>query len=200
MTTPVRNESGYFNRNPYNDYVPYGETQPAPRRAPQRGPKPVSEKQVNLIKNLLDERDFDLIAWLDAQGLGGMTELTGGREGTASKLITALFQAARKDGQDTTRKSFTPEAGFYRKGEDVFRVVISKEGNWYAKVAEKRPNRATLQWGYVGKRVRLDDAQRLDDAEAGRFLGFCVRCNAELTDPESIARGLGPVCKDRVAA
>jgi len=29
--------------------------------------------------------------------------------------------------------------------------------------------------------------------------GFCSRCGRELTDPESIATGLGPVCRERVA-
>jgi hypothetical protein len=27
--------------------------------------------------------------------------------------------------------------------------------------------------------------------------GFCARCGRELTDPESIASGLGPVCREK---
>jgi hypothetical protein len=203
MTTPVRNESGYFNRNPYNEFVPYGETQPAPRPAPKRDNTQPSIKQVNLLHSLLNERSFDLDAWLTAEGIDSLGELTGGRGGTASKLITALFAATRKDGQDTTKRSFTPEEGFYRKGQDIFRVKISKSGNWYGQMCQlplPGSGRTRLTWEYVGKRVRLDDAEVLSEAEVGRFLKFRVRCGAELTVKESIERGMGATCAEKVAA
>jgi hypothetical protein len=31
----------------------------------------------------------------------------------------------------------------------------------------------------------------------GKLVGRCSICNAELTDPESIARGIGPICQER---
>jgi hypothetical protein len=33
-------------------------------------------------------------------------------------------------------------------------------------------------------------------AKQGHMLGFCIRCGATLTDPESVAAGIGPVCKN----
>lgn len=39
------------------------------------------------------------------------------------------------------------------------------------------------------KKMSLEEAQAF-----GRLYGFCVRCGATLTDEDSIARGLGPVC------
>lgn len=169
-------------------------------RAPKRDTSQPSIKQVGLLHSLLNERSFDLDAWLSAEGIDSLGDLTGGRGGTASKLITTLFAAPRKDGQDTTRRSFTPEAGFYRKGEDIYRVVISKSGNWYAKLC-KLPlpgsGRTRLDWEYIGKRVRLDDAEVLSEAEVGRFLKYCVRCGAELTVKESLERGMGPTCAQK---
>lgn len=32
-------------------------------------------------------------------------------------------------------------------------------------------------------------------ASQGKMMGFCIRCGATLTDPESVAAGIGPVCK-----
>lgn len=33
-------------------------------------------------------------------------------------------------------------------------------------------------------------------AQQGHVMGFCIRCGATLTDPESVAAGIGPVCKN----
>jgi hypothetical protein len=33
-------------------------------------------------------------------------------------------------------------------------------------------------------------------AQQGKMMGFCIRCGATLTDPESVAAGIGPVCKN----
>lgn len=42
---------------------------------------------------------------------------------------------------------------------------------------------------------RLGDAARVEHFAAQlRALGRCVRCGRELSDPESIARGIGPDC------
>jgi hypothetical protein len=172
---------------------------PAPRPAPKRDNTQPSIKQVNLLHSLLNERSFDLDAWLTAEGIDSLGELTGGRGGTASKLITALFAATRKDGQDTTKRSFTPEEGFYRKGQDIVRVRISKGGNWYAQLGVKVVGRKSLRWDYLGHRINLADAERMSEAEAGRFYGYCMLCGALLEDPDSIERGVGPVCVKKIA-
>jgi hypothetical protein len=48
----------------------------------------------------------------------------------------------------------------------------------------------------------LAGAHRLTVEEArilGRSLGCCMICGATLTDPESVERGIGPICETRVA-
>lgn len=159
--------------------------------------KPASDKQISLIRKLCDERGLDLFAFANGvleENDFDTSHLTGGRDGTASQLITALF--ASKPAREGTTK-VDPDEGLYRVEDEIVRIKLSKSGNWYATMAMKRPGRTTITWEYLGKRINMDEALALTDAEAGQYLGYCVRCNAELTDPDSIARGLGPVCAKR---
>lgn len=153
--------------------------------------KPASEKQISLIDKLAGERAFDLTG-IDLESL------TGGRNGSASALISTLFGMPRADGQGTTKVD--PEAGFYRVDTDIVQVRISKSGNWYAQLAVKVPGRKSLKWDYIGKRIDMRTAERMTEVEAGRFYGFCMMCGALLEDPDSIERGIGPVCAKRVGA
>ena len=158
---------------------------------PTKQAKPASENQLGLITKLAGERGFDLTG-ID------FDSLTGGRSGSASLLISSLFDMPRVDGQGTTKVD--PDAGFYRVGDDIVQVRISKSGNWYAQLAVKVPGRKSLKWDYIGKRIDMGTAQRMTEAEAGQFYGFCMMCGALLEDPDSIARGIGPVCAKRVGA
>lgn len=158
--------------------------------------KPASDKQLALITKLAAERGIDL-------GGHDLSALTGGRTGTASELITELFKIERPATEGTTRVD--PEAGFYRVklSQDVVgivRIQVSKAGNWYAKLAKKPAEgsgRKSLDWDYLGKRIDMSNAVAMTEVEVGKFLGYCVRCGAELTVKESIERGMGPTCAKR---
>lgn len=160
-------------------------------------PKLMSDKQRNLIVSLCAERSMD-VAQTVAQRFGAdvtLDDLTGGRDGQASDLISTLFAIKRPAREGTTKVD--PTEGLYRVDDEIVRIKLSKSGNWYAQMAMKRPGRTTFTWEYLGKRINMTDAQPIEDAEAGKFLGYCVRCCAELTDPVSIERGMGPVCAKR---
>lgn len=46
--------------------------------------------------------------------------------------------------------------------------------------------------------LRADQKMTLEQAAVfGRLYGVCVRCGADLTDENSIARGIGPICAGR---
>lgn len=49
------------------------------------------------------------------------------------------------------------------------------------------------------RNLRQSDRMTLEAAKAyGDLYGRCVRCQADLTDEASIARGLGPVCATKI--
>ena len=83
----------------------------------------------------------------------------------------------------------------------VYKLQRSQNsGKLYAKVMGATPG----QWSYVGSApirsgvVTAETVITLDDAAAlGLQFGICVMCGRELTDPKSIAQGIGPVCIKR---
>ncbi len=57
-------------------------------------------------------------------------------------------------------------------------------------------------WIYEGRKpfAILTPETQVDAEQAAAFgheYGRCLNCNAELTDPDSVARGMGPVCATR---
>lgn len=75
----------------------------------------------------------------------------------------------------------------------VYRVVLSQAKRLYAKRLNERGG-----FEYAASAIyRLDETQRmtLEQAQAfGRRYGVCAWCGRDLTDPASIAAGIGPVC------
>jgi len=75
----------------------------------------------------------------------------------------------------------------------VYRVVKSQQGRLYAK-------RLNTSGGFdyapsAIKQLTEDDRMTLEAAQAfGRRFGICAYCGRTLTDPASIAAGIGPVC------
>lgn len=123
----------------------------------------------------------------------------------ASEMIDNLIRMKRYAAESTkaaqargeeTAKPATVEAGYYRVDGTVYKVVPNRDGNrFYAKrlvVGEKGT------WEYAPGAMRditPAHAMTLEEAkDFGRTHGFCVACGALLTDPESIAQGIGPVC------
>ncbi|HEY2303913.1 MAG TPA: DUF6011 domain-containing protein [Acidimicrobiales bacterium] len=54
------------------------------------------------------------------------------------------------------------------------------------------PRRAALHARWYRAQGRDDEAQTLEDYNASR--GFCKCCGRRLTNPVSVARGIGPEC------
>lgn len=125
----------------------------------------------------------------------------------ASKLID-LLQTMPLHHRPTAPRgeaSFPPvEDGFYvvedvhpHKTATVYKVQTSpNSGRQYAKELDTLTN----TWNYVPgaiRKVRAGEAVKLtlDKAkELGQLYGVCVRCGRTLTDENSIAAGIGPIC------
>lgn len=141
---------------------------------------PASEKQVSFIKSLAGERGV-VLDNLDALS-----------KSDASALIEQLLA--------TPKLGAVVEVGMYQTADgEVFRVQRSREsGNLYA----KRLNLIGGGFEYVAgaiRSIRATDRMTLADAMAlGVATGVCCVCGRELSDSDSVARGIGPVCAGRV--
>lgn len=131
------------------------------------------------------------------------------RKGVLSeKQILAVLNGIERDRkrnaereQATTANPVT-ECGIYRNGDGVFRVKQSKAGRFYAERfvpnADSKSERFCYERGAI---YGLTPEHRLTLAQAvelGAQHGVCVVCGAELTDPTSIERGIGPVCAKKI--
>lgn len=93
------------------------------------------------------------------------------------------------------------EIGMYVKDGVAFRVKRSTQGRLYASrynpLGLTKSERFVFEGGAIF-RLSADNRMTLAEAQqAGHEFGICCACGAELTDPESIALGIGPVCATR---
>lgn len=156
--------------------------------------RPASVKQVSYLASLLVQKDtsgWESIDWDKVE--------TSLREGTvtlaqATFLIDVLVDLPRKpvvheDGEAVT-------TGYYFLEGEVYQVVESKAGRLYGK--------HFTEAGYEyqpGALRMLKHAARLTvemAAEAGVKTGRCCVCARLLTDPESVANGIGPICQNKL--
>jgi len=89
--------------------------------------------------------------------------------------------------------------GVYKRGDDIYRVIKGRQSqNTYAQKLTVDFNGAPT-WVYVGAMVFELKVEELISpevaAQMGRTVGYCVICGRYLTDAESVAKGIGPVCE-----
>ncbi|MFF5668844.1 DUF6011 domain-containing protein [Streptomyces hygroscopicus] len=121
---------------------------------------------------------------------------------TASRLIDALRQARKEHRrkQHEAATSGLEEEGMYLCESRIYRVKRSEAGRLYALelVTENGKSRFEYDRSAVFK-LRPEHRMSVEQAaEHSRLIGACCVCGATLTDPKSIARGIGPVCARRV--
>ena len=92
--------------------------------------------------------------------------------------------------------------GYYLYEDQYYHVVLSKYGRPYAKVLVDDADRKHGTWEYVrGMVFTLTQEHKVDRIIAQRFgreHGYCMICGRTLTDPDSVARGIGPICIERL--
>ncbi len=141
---------------------------------------PASIKQVGFIKSLISERGYTTPI-----DFGALTSAS------ASSLISELLAMPTAGG--------VTEEGMYRRGDEIFRIQRSLEtGNFYAKKLDVVEMKFIYAPGAV-KFLSNTHKMSLDEAKAfGVETGFCCVCAKFLTDPKSVANGIGPVCAKNV--
>lgn len=167
-------------------------------------------KQMNMLQRLFRERTWEgdaapyelkkQISYAMAV-CDGMIENRYMTVSRASALIGAMLELPYANGTGSNRTITVDfgalEEGFYAIGDEVFRIVPSRRdpSRKFAEKLDTETGRFRYEKGAIfrvaekGKMITGEMA-----AELGKKFGICIRCGAELTVPESIERGMGPVC------
>lgn len=177
-------------------------------------PKPASPKTVAYLKALLSERvtDDEYVHWLLCQiESGDLTQ--SGASVEIEVLKTKPF--AKKVEHAPYKPNVEATEGFYSFNDDVYEVKTSKQGHKYAMLlvvkqtgtcggceacdGEDACKKYKASWKFAsGAMKNFQSFVKMDLVSAERFgkhFGVCMCCGRTLTNPESIARGIGPVCQ-----
>lgn len=115
----------------------------------------------------------------------------------ASRMIDWLL-AQPKTSRDVAREQAAPvEPGMYETEHGVvYKVYPARMSD--RMFAKELTADGFVYRGLATRFVSAKDRMTLEQAAAyGRTFGHCVVCGRLLTDPESIAAGIGPVCRER---
>lgn len=151
--------------------------------------KAASVKQIGFLKFLLSSRVHKMLP-------GNLEDMT---MESASNAIQTLLEMPEKP-KDTSPKGEV-EDGFYRLENDDIVVVKwnrEKTGKYAMRLVVSD---GVMNWSYERGLIReCEGAMRLTLEEAckfGKLYGRCMVCGRTLTNPESIERGIGPICAER---
>ena len=148
-----------------------------------------TDKQKTFVAKLGAERGLDF------------GDMAGWSKQHASRMIERLLATPKLEREDAPKRESAP-VGFYMLEDSVVRVVQSKSsGRTYAKRLEVSPA-GVARWEYAPGavwRVSAADALTTEQAAAfGHRYGVCAVCGRELTNDESVTRGIGPVCAGKI--
>jgi hypothetical protein len=164
---------------------------------------PATERQLSYVAYLLDMRTADprrAAAIRERLADGTMDRQF------ASDAITYLKAQPKAVGAvapeypaERPRPEEVLSCGMYQTPDGIFRVHQSKEsGRLYAKVLVLSFDDDKPHFDYAKGAIyhlRPEDRMTLEQAKAwGVETGICCVCGAFLTDPKSVAEGIGPVC------
>lgn len=156
--------------------------------------RPASQKQFDFIKSLLAERDAsDFSIIVENCRTRAVAGLLTSEE--ASTLIGLLQTLPRKAAAEAPAAE--PEAGIYQADGRVYRVYLGQQAGRMLVKEVLMSGGVTYQ--YLGSAARClpAGAIRLSVEEVGslgKAWDHCLCCGRRLDDPESVDRGIGPVC------
>lgn len=187
---------------------------------------PASEKQLAFIANLetqlneklakavMDKETQNMQRWYGTQKARFEFAKRGGfvNKKSASFYIQALLMfnefpvTLRGDNMPVERQQSallpnTPrreraDIGVYKYNDKVYRVAKARTSN--ARYAYEWKNRS---WDYAGGVIfdlKPEHRMTLEQvAEFGIQTGMCAICGRTLTDPDSVAKGIGPICEQK---
>ena len=170
---------------------------------PQSITTPTTDIPVETIAGWLGQQNWSSFAKSLARYYKRTGKLSEKQEAAARSMYTKCI--AREKAREEAKNIPSPEVGFYCTPDGTFYRVQSNKAKTsvYAKeLHEPQQEGGKPYWKYVGRLpfARLNDKVRLTTdqaAEFGHTHGHCLICTRELTDEESVARGIGPVCAEK---
>lgn len=165
--------------------------------------KVASPKQVAFIEKLCVERQGGSVyvgTQLNAYKAGSVEDLP---SHAASNVIGVLLDFPRVPNTAPAASNGAPlvEEGYYFDAAQnkVYNIVRAKSGNLYAKVmVPPAQGKKKGRWEYApGVMKQAGEWSKITGqaaAELGTKFGWCIVCGAYLTDPKSVAAGIGPIC------
>jgi hypothetical protein len=166
--------------------------------------------QQKFLTALINERRESLQDLLDegktVDGLLASLDTDAMNPGRASRWITRLLDIPKDSrSQQSAGENPEPDAGMYKVGEKIVRVYFGQQSHrMLAKeLVESDEHDSGWDWAYMGAASRFvaPTTPKLSIEEAakfGRMTGTCAVCARRLDVPESVDRGIGPVCFGRL--
>lgn len=151
-----------------------------------------SEKQMAFITKLMSEKEVPEVLSVAIGSLVLITpELV--TKASASSMIDKLMALPSKT---QAKAKVNVEAGIYTLDNSIYKVQVSPTtGRSYAKVFTD--DGWVYSTGAINKMHKATPLT-LEEAKAyGKLYGVCVVCSRTLTDEESIANGIGPICAQK---
>jgi hypothetical protein len=187
----VAREGGSLNRQEAADLIEALKAQTDER------PRPASDRQIKFIHSLVKTKDW--------AGTIDFEKLT---SATASDLIVELKAAPAKPKADdevdvvhTPSSRYVPDEGYYFVDGTYYKVQDPKVNGGGRYASNWHPD--AEKWNYAGQKyfrlLTQDKKLTAEQATAfGTLYGRCIVRGCPLTDAESIRRGYGPICAERM--
>lgn len=167
--------------------------------------RPATERQINFLRTLAAERqapEGQPFSWAGC-GLEKYLATYPPSASQASRMITWLMSLPKVQAPKTELAKLTP--GAYRTPDGtLYRVYPARQ---HEGLLAKRivigegwepgdPDRVGFEYaGRADRFVKPEHRLTLEEAAAfGQQYGVCCECGKLLTDPDSVAAGIGPVC------
>lgn len=153
-----------------------------------------TEKQQAFLIKLTAEKD-----WTGSKVAARIQQLLSGEtinRKQASDLIDELLKM-KSVGTPAKKKAVDIEDGFYILNGEIWKVQQSlSSGGKYAKKLSASGSFDYVQGG-VAKLAKAEKLTLAAAKEYGKLYGMCCICGRTLTNEESIAQGIGPICAEK---
>lgn len=153
---------------------------------------PASEAQLSFIQGLVNRKyaEKDRAQYLDFLDTSRISKTR------ASEIITHMLSLPNAEGSGEVSANEDVEVGLYLVDGVAYKVKRAVYGSGFLYACRWDEESATFE-KEPGAIRKIHARHRMTAEQAGPYglaMSACAHCGRDLTDEESIARGLGPIC------